>query len=255
MGKESAIQWTDATVNFWTGCKKVSSGCKFCYMYRDKERYGLDPTAVVRTADKTFKAALKWNEPKRIFTCSWSDFFIEEADQWRADAWEVIKQTPQHTWQILTKRPERIKACLPPDWGSGYPNVWLGVSVEDNANFDKRVPILVQIPASVRFISFEPLLDLVIMTEKRFKLMQQIQWAIIGGESGNETGAYRYRPCELEYFRHLIFNTPPQVAIFVKQVGTHLAKHMRLKDRHGGDMNEWIDAWLRTRELPFHTNE
>jgi len=81
MGKESAIQWTDATVNFWTGCKKVSPGCKFCYMYRDKERYGLDPSAVVRTADKTFYSALKWKEPKRIFTCSWSDFFIEEADQ------------------------------------------------------------------------------------------------------------------------------------------------------------------------------
>lgn len=153
MAQESKIQWTNATVNFWTGCKKVSPGCKFCYMYRDKERYGLDPTQVARTADKTFYAALKWKEPKLIFTCSWSDFFIEEADDaWRADAWQVIRQTPQHTWQILTKRPERIAACLPVDWGEGYPNVWLGVSVENAANFDKRVPILNGIPAHVRFI-------------------------------------------------------------------------------------------------------
>ena len=147
------IQWTDATVNFWTGCKKVSAGCKFCYMYRDKERYGLDPSAVVRTAPKTFNAALKWKEPKLIFTCSWSDFFIQEADEWRADAWDIIRKTPHHTWQILTKRPERIADCLPPDWGDGWDNVWIGVSVEDEKTFDLRIPILTAIKAKVRFVS------------------------------------------------------------------------------------------------------
>lgn len=250
MAQQTKIQWTDATVNFWTGCKKVSPGCKFCYMYRDKERYGLDPTAVVRTSDKTFYAALKWKEPKRIFTCSWSDFFIEEADAWRHDAWQVIRQTPQHTWQILTKRPERIAACLPQDWGEGYRNVWLGVSVENAANFDKRVPILNGIPAHVRFISMEPLIDFIHISPARYDMLLKVQWLIIGGESGNETGPYRYRPCELEWIRHILWNMPSYTAAFVKQLGTHLAKQLNLKDRHGADMTEWEDAWLRFREFP-----
>ena len=286
MAQESKIQWTDATVNFWTGCKKVSAGCKFCYMYRDKERYGLDPTQVIRTSDKTFYAATKWKEPKRIFTCSWSDFFIDEADQWRADAWEVIRNTPQHTWMILTKRPERILNCLPPDWGStGYPNVWLGVSVEDE-DTTWRIAYFSIIPAVCRFVSFEPLLapvfryyepvtkyaptvelinemkknlywdsDMMLGTFNPYKSKsidgrQLVDWVIIGGESGNDTGKYRYRPAEIEWFRYLIFHIPASTKIFVKQLGTHLAKKLNLKDRHGGDIDEWEDAWLRTRDFP-----
>ena len=84
--KDSKIQWTDDTVNFWHGCKKVSDGCKFCYMYRDKERYGQDATTILRSGDNIFYQALKWKEGRKIFTCSWSDFFIAEADGWRADA-------------------------------------------------------------------------------------------------------------------------------------------------------------------------
>lgn len=109
MGQTTAIAWTDATQNFWQGCKKVSTGCKFCYMYRDKERYKADPTLVVRSADATFYAPLRkrsFQEPQRVFTCSWSDFFIEEADAWRPDAWYVMKRSPHLiTYQILTKRP------------------------------------------------------------------------------------------------------------------------------------------------------
>ena len=111
MAIQSKIQWTNATWNPWHGCKKVSPGCKFCYMYRDKERYNQDPTTVLKSKTK-FNAPLQWNEPKLIFTCSWSDWFIEEADQWRAEAWKIIKNTPHHTYQILTKRPERIKDHL-----------------------------------------------------------------------------------------------------------------------------------------------
>ena len=103
--ENTKIQWTEATWNPWHGCQKVSPGCKFCYMYRDKERYGQDATTVLRSKTK-FKEPLKWKEPKVIFTCSWSDWFIEEADQWRDEAWETIRKTPQHTYQILTKSPK-----------------------------------------------------------------------------------------------------------------------------------------------------
>ena len=177
MAKTSAIEWTQATWNPWHGCIKVSPGCAKCYMYRDKERYGQDPRQVARSKT-TFTAPQKWKEPKLIFTCSWSDWFIEEADAWRDDAWDVIRKTPQHTYQILTKRPERIGDCLPRDWGwNGWDNVWLGVSVETQDYLD-RVQMLKQIPAGLRFISAEPLLGSI-----DFGDLSGIGWVITGGES------------------------------------------------------------------------
>ena len=142
--------------------------------------YGQDPMVVVRSKT-TFNAPLKWKEPKLIFTCSWSDFFIEEADPWRDTAWNIIKRTPQHTYQILTKRPYRILETLPADWGKGWSNVWLGVSVENQESANLRIPWLVRVPATVRFLSCEPLLGPI---ELWFGLANEIQWIITGGESG-----------------------------------------------------------------------
>lgn len=156
MSEHTNIAWTDATWNPWHGCEKVSPGCKHCYMYREKQRYGQDPRNVTRSKT-TFRAPLKWTKPARVFTCSWSDFFIEEADPWRDEAWEIIRQTPHLTYQILTKRPERMAGRLP--WTTEpWPHVWLGVSVEDQANADARIPLLLDTPAAVRFLSVEPLL-------------------------------------------------------------------------------------------------
>ena len=159
MGTNSRIEWTDHTLNFWQGCRPVSEGCANCYMYRDKRRYGQDPAKVVRSKDATFKAARKWKTPARVFVCSWSDFFIEEADEWRAEAWEEIRKYPHLTWMILTKRPQNILNRLPSDWGNGWPNVFLGVTAENQEQADKRIPILLQIPAAVRFVSVEPMLS------------------------------------------------------------------------------------------------
>ena len=175
MARVSLIEWTEATWNPWHGCKKVSPGCAHCYMFRDKNRYGQDPSKVMR-GKTTFTLPLKWKEPKLIFTCSWSDFFIEEADSWRPAAWNIIRSTPHHTYQILTKRPERITAHLPKDWP--LPNVWLGVSVE-NPRFYWRIGVLREIPAFVRFLSLEPLL-----TAMPDLPLDGISWVIVGGESG-----------------------------------------------------------------------
>ena len=242
MGEKSKIQWTEATWNPWHGCKKVSPGCKYCYMFRDKERYGQDPTNVMRSKGK-FNEPKKWPEPKLIFTCSWSDWFIEDADGWRDEAWAIIKATPQHTYQILTKRPERIKDHLPADWGEGYPNVWLGVSIESDDQ-RHRMAELADIPAVVRFISAEPLigyLDLAndgVVNSVIFE--RDIHWLIIGGESGNETGKYRYRPCEMEWIQELVEGAKQYaVPVFVKQLGTYLAKKLGLSERHGGNTGQW----------------
>lgn len=157
MGQETAIAWAEASHNFWYGCDKVSQGCKHCYAERQMERYGKSFRVVTRA--KGFSKPLTWKEPKRIFTCSWSDFFHPDADDWRQDAWDVIRATPRHTWLILTKRIERVtRDMLPPDWGAtGYPHVWLGVSVEEQRNAS-RIDHLARIPAAVRFVSAEPLL-------------------------------------------------------------------------------------------------
>ena len=195
MGATSAIEWTDATYNPWYGCLKVSPGCKQCYMYRDQERFGRDPRAVTRAKDTTFYAPLKWKEPVKIFTCSWSDFFIEEADEWREEVWNVIRTTPRHTYQILTKRPENIADRLPADWGHGYKNVWLGVSVE-NQDYAHRIETLVKtVPgAFVRFISYEPALGPLDITG--IELIKYFRWLISGGESGNKA-----RPAKAVWFK------------------------------------------------------
>ncbi|KKK77966.1 hypothetical protein LCGC14_2848320 [marine sediment metagenome] len=109
MAEKTAISWTNATWNPWRGCTKVSPGCASCYMFRDQQRWGRDPNIVVRAADRTFDAPLRWKEPRLIFVCSWSDFFHPDADPFRHEAWEVMRAAPQHTYQILTKRPERMR--------------------------------------------------------------------------------------------------------------------------------------------------
>lgn len=177
MASKSSIEWTEATWNPWHGCKKVSLGCKNCYMYRDKKRYGQNPKLITRSKS-TFNDPLKWMESKIIFTCSWSDFFIEEADDWRQEAWDIIRKTPQHTYQILTKRPERIIDQLPEDWGDGWNRVWLGVSVE-NMDYTFRIDQLRETSAKVKFLSLEPLLGPLVDLDLR-----NIDWVIVGGESG-----------------------------------------------------------------------
>jgi protein gp37 len=206
MGEKSSIEWTGATWNPWHGCSKVSPGCAHCYMYRDKKRYGQDPT-IIRRSKTAFDAPMKWRRPKTVFTCSWSDFFVQNADAWRPDAWEIIRQTPQHTYQILTKRPERIADHLPNDWP--FPNVWLGVSVENTA-FYSRIKILQKIPAAVRFLSLEPLL-----APMPKLLLAGISWVIVGGESGPGC-----RPMQPEWVRDIREQCDrADVAFFFKQWG------------------------------------
>lgn len=210
MGQNSAIEWTDDTWNPWQGCHKVSPGCKACYMYRDKKRYGQEPNIVVRSAPPTFNAPLTKLKGPLVFTCSWSDFFIEEADNWIDEAWEIIKRTPHLTYQILTKRPENIKDRLPDDWDMGYPNVWLGVSVESK-KYLWRIEALCEILATVRFVSYEPALEYVDFTA----YSPVIDWIISGGESGPDP-----RPADIKWFEQVRDDCQHNgIAYFHKQHG------------------------------------
>lgn len=247
--QNSFIEWTDDSSNFWMGCSKVSAGCKFCYMERIM---GVKASKRIwRTSDAKFYAPLKWLEPRMIFTCSMSDFFIKEADGWRADAWDVIRKTPHHTWQILTKRPERILECLPADWGEGWKNVWLGTSIE-NQDHLHRATSLANIPAHIRFISAEPLLGEIDLNKDEHgkAVLEKFHWCIIGGESGYEKGPHGYRECKLEWMEKLVNDlSASQIKVFIKQMGTHLSKLTKMKDYKGGEWNKFPEN-LKIREYP-----
>jgi len=248
MAFETNIAWTEATWNPWHGCHKVSDGCKHCYMYRDKERFKQDPTIVVRSKT-TFLKPLSWTDPRLIFPCSWSDFFVKEADAWRAEAWEIIKATPWHTYQILTKRIERAGDCLPADWGSGYKNVWLGTSIESD-KYNNRIDYLLKIPAIVRWISAEPLLYYLNLGFINKEVRDGIHWVVVGGESGNETGKYLYRPCEIKWIESIVKQCKKNdIPVFVKQMGTFLANSLHLSDRHGKILNEF-PTHLQIQQFP-----
>lgn len=195
MGDLTRISWTDATWNPWQGCHKVSPGCKNCYAERIVEnRMGKDFREIRMSSRSTFYAPIKWTEPRKVFTCSISDFFIEEADVWRPEAWDVIRRTPRHTYQILTKRPERIEDSLPHHWGTGWPNVWLGTSTEDQERFDERIRELERVYCALRFLSCEPLLGPIDFGER----IRILDWVIVGGESGPN-----FRPMEVSWAKSI----------------------------------------------------
>lgn len=156
----NSVSW-----NPWHGCHRVSEGCQNCYMFLGDGSRGVGDSNVVRRSRTQFDLPLRKDRRGRyilrdrlILTSMTSDFFIEEADQWRADAWSIIRKRGDCTFVILTKRPERIEQCLPPDWGMGYPNVRLSVSAENQRTWDERVPRLCRIPAAKHDVFMAPMI-------------------------------------------------------------------------------------------------
>jgi protein gp37 len=164
VAENSSIGWTDHTHNFWMGCNKVSAECRHCYIEPIMKRAGREPfEGPMRTKDwskpsRWDRKAAEAGKRHRVFTCSMSDFFHEGADAWRPDAWKLIKACTHLDWLVLTKRPELVRDRLPDDWGAGYPNVWLGVTCGCSKSLD-RLRILRELPAAVKFVSAEPLLE------------------------------------------------------------------------------------------------
>lgn len=251
MGNNTQIQWADHTVNFWTGCTKVSEGCKYCYMYREMEnRFKKDASILRPVKESTWRKVLRESKPgDRIFVNSWSDFFIDapEIADVRKNAWKVMAEYSDRVFMLLTKRAEDIHGFIPM---MGVPdNVWIGVTVESQQYVDKRLLYLVDLDC-IRFVSIEPMLGPVALGE----YLNVLDWVIVGGESGNETGKYRYRECRLDWMERLVQECgDAAVPVFVKQVGTHISKGMGLKDRHGGNVFEF-PKYLQYRQLPRCTN-
>jgi protein gp37 len=224
MGKDTAIEWATHTWNPWLGCHKVSAGCANCYAERLANQFGWKFTEIHRTKDAAFYLPRRLKDGL-VFTCSLSDFFLPEADEWRPRVWEIIASTPRLTYLILTKRPELIRDRLPSDWGEGYENVWLGTSVENQKLADKRIPILIDVPAVLRFLSCEPLLGEINLVTPGYILSAgsflygdrpPIGWVIAGGESDPVSP----RPTELDWLRSLRDQcNQTGVPFFMKQLG------------------------------------
>jgi protein gp37 len=195
MAQESVIEWTDATWNPVTGCTKVSPGCKFCYAQRMANRlHAMGNPRYVNNFATTLQedvvdAPLRWRRPRRIFVNSMSDLFHERVPHaFILRVFETMQAAKWHTFQILTKRSERLASLAPSlPWPS---NVWMGVSVE-NSDYTYRVMDLSTVPAAVRFLSVEPLLGAI----PRLPL-KGVDWVIVGGESGPKS-----RPCDAAWVR------------------------------------------------------
>lgn len=228
--ENSKIEWTHHTFNPWIGCTKVSEGCKNCYAEElmDK-RYGRVKWGVhglrVRTSKSNWKQPNRWNKAAkeagvraRVFCASLADIFEDKPDQqelsdWRRDLFELIINTPYLDWLLLTKRPENVNRLIEKatgfsdaeTWFCAAQNVWIGTSVENQEQANIRIPELLEIPATVRFLSCEPLLGEVdisdcmpVETIGGVEIAQLIDWVIAGGESGHHA-----RPMHPDWVRSL----------------------------------------------------
>ncbi len=208
---ETKIEWADYTFNPWIGCTKVSPGCEHCYAEVYGNRFGVEwgPRGLRRrTSDSNWRKPLSWNDKAnresvtpRVFCASLADVFERnvQTEQWLPDLFKMIERCDGLTWLLLTKRPENVWSLIennvgfrrPDVWLSENPHVWIGTSVENQEQADKRIPMLLRIPASRRFLSCEPLLGPVdlskwIYTDGGKPWQMDVHWVIAGGESGTE---------------------------------------------------------------------
>lgn len=278
MGKDSKIEWTDHTFSPWWGCTRVSPGCEHCYAEAFDKRTGGAHWG--RSSERRFFGEKHWAEPlkwnaaaasdgvrRRVFCASMADVFEDRPELYapRSRLFALIRDTPALDWLLLTKRPENASllwdraqydAFNGADsfglvWG---PNVWLGVTAEDQRRWDERVPVLMSTPAVVRFVSVEPMLGpLDLRGPSPFP-----EWIIFGGESG--AGA---RPCAVEWIEAAMAQAANRGAsVFVKQLGRFVVSTQRidhetgawvwrahLRDAKGGDWEEWPPE-LCVREFP-----
>jgi len=311
MGETTGIAWTDSTINVWHGCDKVSAGCKHCYAevstpVRVKRAKGLEVWGrdAARDETRSWEANLrKWNREAaasgkvhRVFGQSLSDTFEDYRDgrvvrarerddlslfALRAAFFEVVEQCTALTFQLLTKRPENVLRMVPPSWLKAWPaHVWIGCTVEDQENADRRIPHLLRVPAAVRFLSVEPQIGPVDLCragamsigaatrcgcgsslparECHEQTWSQIHWVIQGGESGTKA-----RPFDLAWARSLRNQCrAARVAYFLKQLGAQpvvscgqpcddcpVSVHW-VRDSHGGDESEWPADLRGCRAFP-----
>jgi len=232
MAESTGISWTDSTFNPWMGCAKISPGCDNCYAEVSTPSRTLSIVwgpneARRRTSSSNWLLPRKWNlghaeffaqygRKRRVFCASLADVFDNKIDPtWRHELWALIRETPNLDWLILTKRIGNVAAMVPYDWPTGFPNVWLGISVVNQDEADRDIPKLFSIPAALRWLSMEPLLGPVDIVRASSCCEQKIDWVVVGGESGPHA-----RPMQSQWVDDLRHQCLSQdVAFFFKQWG------------------------------------
>lgn len=245
--------------NCWHGCHRKSEGCRYCYVYRRDSQHSIDSNVVRKTA--AFRLPIQRNRQHEykipsgttVFTCFSSDFFIEEADPWREDAWQMMRLRPDLVFYIVTKRPERIAACLPEDWGEGWGNVIICCTMENQVRTDERMPVFKALPLKHKHLICEPLL-----TDIDFGEWLQGDWLeqmTVGGESGMEA-----RECRYEWVLHIreqcIANN---IAFMFKQTGRRFVKdgrtylldhHTAMRQAHKAGIDYLTHGYVNDNDLP-----
>ena len=259
MGQETGIAWTHHTANFWMGCQRVSPGCEHCYAETlVTGRMGLPVWGPASTTERKRakgvwrdvpawnRAALRDGVRRRVFVSSLADIFEEhpQVAPWRAEALALLEQCTALDVQLLTKRPENIMSMVPAHWRTAWPShVWVGTTVEDQKRAEQRIPHLLMVPARVRFLSCEPLIEAVNLTrvvarripgvipgevvidglrgwcgsspDEDTPAARGLQWVIVGGESGHDA-----RTFDVAWARSIVFDCREAgVPVFVKQMG------------------------------------
>lgn len=278
MAEQTGIAWCHHTWNPWTGCTRVSPGCDFCYAAtfskRNPTTFGSwEPGAArKRTGPGTWnnltifnRKAREAGERRRVFPSMCDPFDNRAPQEWRDDMFERIRACLNLDFLLLTKRPQNIAAMLPPDWGGGYPNVWLGTTCENQVEADRRIPHLLRAPAAIRFLSCEPMLSAIDLTNIKPPEQHRgdphdwtatwrdngpgrtwIDWVILGGESGH--GA---RTAHLEWVESLLRQCKAAgVAAFMKQAGSNRGADWPPGITGKGDAPEQWPAHLRVQHFP-----
>ena len=222
--------------NPWHGCRKISAGCQNCYVYRIDSAFDRDASEVKKTAaynlplKKSRNGMYKLLPGDTVYTCFSSDFFLDEADAWRIDAWQMIRYRSDLHFYIITKRIDRFEVNLPLDWGEGYTNVTICSTCETQERADYRLPVLLSLPIRHKAIICEPLLEQINLSRW---LVPSIEGVIVGGESGAQA-----RICDYDWVYDIRTQcSEHRVAFHFKQTGARFIKDGRLfnikrRDQH-----------------------
>ena len=237
--------------NLWHGCHKISPGCQHCYVYRSDNRYGKDSSHVEKTSSFDLPLRKKRNgeyfipSGSMVYTCFTSDFFVEEADAWRKEAWAMMRERKDVDFFFITKRIHRFLDCIPDDWGDGYDNVRIGCTVENQKMAEFRMPIFKELPIKVKTLACEPLLEEI---DLRPWLGPWLHLLIAGGESGQNV-----RPCHYDWILSLRQQCMDAgVAFTFKQTGAYFIRegkgyHIPRKLQHTQAKKANID-WKPSKE-------
>lgn len=208
--------------NPWRGCHRYSAGCKYCYIHKGDLKRGVDTDRIIQTRQfyapiqRNASGSYKMKSGQTVYLCFSSDFFLEDADQWRGECWDMIKERSDLQFLFLTKRIKRFYDCIPADWGQGYENVTIGCTVENQAMADDRLPYFSKLPIRHKNIICQPLLEDITLENE----LSGVELVVVGGESDRNA-----RPLDYDWVLHLRRQCLQTGTPFeFRQCGTHFIK-------------------------------